>query len=136
MEYYADKEILFFPVKVLKILTMKIKIITSYKSVYPDPLILNPGDEVLLGKEEKKEEWLGWIYRKYKGNIGWVPKDIIKSEDGVRGVITEYYSAKELDVSEGEILDQIKSLYGWHLLKNQKGETGWVPQENTEQLSS
>lgn len=114
---------------------MKIKIIKSYKTVYEDPLILNPGDEVILGEEEQKEEWLGWIFCEFKGNKGWVPNDIIKTDDGVRGIITEYYSAKELDVSEGEILDYIKELNGWLLLKNQKDHTGWVPKENTKPLS-
>ena len=67
---------------------------------------------------------------------GWVPKSIIETMDNVHGVITEYYSAKELDVNEGEVLEYIKTLNGWLLLKNQKGETGWVPQENTEPLYS
>jgi len=95
---------------------------------------MNPGDEVILCEEEKQDKWKGWIYCEFKGNKGWVPDNIIKTNDGIRGVITEYYSAKELDVSEGEILDHIQTLNGWLLLRNQKGETGWVPEENTEQI--
>ena len=115
---------------------MKINIIKSYKTVYQNPLILNPGDKILLGEEEKEEKWLGWIFCEFKGNKGWVPKSIIETMDNVHGVITEYYSAKELDVTEGEFLDYINALNGWLLLKNDKCETGWVPQENTEPLSS
>lgn len=114
---------------------MKIKIIKSYVTVYPNPLILNPGDKIILGEEEKEEKWLGWIFCEFKGNKGWVPKSIIETTDNVHGVITEFYSAKELDVSEGEFLDYINALNGWLLLKNDKGETGWVPHENTETLS-
>lgn len=113
---------------------MKLKIIATYKSVYPDPLILNPGDEVLLGEEEKQDKWKGWIFCEFNGNKGWVPKNIIETKDSVHGTVTEYYSAKELDAYEGEILDYIKTLNGWLLLRNDKGETGWVPEENTEQV--
>lgn len=111
---------------------MKIKIVNSYKTVYSDPLILNPGDKVILGEEEKEEKWSGWIFCEFKEKKGWVPKQIIKTEDGITGTITEYYSAKELDVSEGEILNYIKELNGWLLLQTGKGETGWVPKENTD----
>ncbi|HMQ68307.1 MAG TPA: hypothetical protein PKA90_04895 [Ignavibacteria bacterium] len=111
---------------------MKIKIVKYYKTIYSDPLILNPGDEVIPGEEEKEEKWSGWILCEFNGKKGWVPKQIIKSKEDNSGIITEYYSAKELDVSEGEILNYINELNGWLLLENSKGETGWVPKENTE----
>ena len=115
---------------------MKIRIVKSYRSAYPDPLILYPGDEVLLIKEEKEEKWHGWVYCEFKGCKGWIPKSIIRIKDNVKGIITEYYSAKELDVNEGEILDHIKTLNGWMMLRNDEDETGWVPEENTNLFSS
>lgn len=114
---------------------MKLQIIKSYKTIFTNPIILSKGDEVKLGKEETKEEWLGWIWCETKNKSGWIPKQIIQTEDYKNGVITEYYSAKELDVNEGDIVFLIREQNGWLWVKHSRtNEEGWIPKENIKEL--
>ena len=94
-----------------------------------------PGDIVTLGEKEKKEEWKGWIRASTLNNEGWIPLQIVNiSEDGKTGKILEYYSAKELDVTEGDIIVVIKKLNGWSWIRKEStGEEGWIPDENIDQ---
>jgi hypothetical protein len=63
-------------------------------------------------------------------NEGWVPKQVIKSINDI-GEIIEDYSAKELNIDKGTVVECIKELNGWLWLKNLKtDEIGWVPLEN------
>ncbi|MCL2412853.1 MAG: hypothetical protein FWC98_01795 [Bacteroidales bacterium] len=44
------------------------------------------------------------------------------------GSVIEDYSAKELDIDEGTIVEKIKELNGWLWSKNTRtNEIGWVP---------
>ncbi|MCP1662515.1 MAG: hypothetical protein D5R99_04070 [Methanocalculus sp. MSAO_Arc1] len=65
---------------------------------------------------------------------GWVPKQIIHFSNQF-GEILEDYSAKELDIDEGTIVEGIKELNGWLLVKIQStNEIGWVPMENMKRV--
>jgi hypothetical protein len=102
---------------------------TAYKTVYKDPIVLNAGDEVKLGEEEKNEKWKGWIWAETAKYKGWIPVQIVKaSENNKRGIVTEYYTAKELDVEKGDEVELIKHLNGWVWSRNLKtGDEGWIP---------
>jgi len=63
-----------------------------------------------------------------------VPKQIIKIENDF-GIITEDYSAKELDIDEGTIVEGIKELNGWLLSENKNtNEIGWIPMDKLEKI--
>lgn len=114
---------------------MKSKVVKSYQTKYLNPIILNKGDTVSLGKEETKKEWLGWIWCESKNYKGWIPKQIVNTKDNKNGIITEYYSAKELDAEEGDIVIHIKELNGWLWVKHLKtNEEGWIPKENIKKI--
>jgi hypothetical protein len=67
-------------------------------------------------------------------NEGWVPKQIINNETGY-GIITEDYSAKELDVDKGMVVEGIKELNEWlWLLNKETNEIGWVPMNKLKTL--
>ena len=108
-------------------------VIEKYETKYPDPIILTTGEKVIIGKEHEiteSENWENWVYcSKTDGsNAGWVPKQIIDYENGL---ILQDYSAKELTVEKGIILEGIEELNGWLLSKNKStSETGWIPMEN------
>ena len=108
------------------------KILKSYQTKYNNPLILNAGDIVTLGEEEKEEKWKGWIRAYTKDNEGWIPLQIVKnSEDGKKGTVLEYYTAKEIDVNEGDNITVMKKLNGWSWIRLEStGEEGWIPDEN------
>jgi hypothetical protein len=107
------------------------KILKEYKAQYENPIVLNVGEKVNLGEEEKEEKWKGWIWAESNTNKGWIPIQILEmSNDRKTGIILEFYSAKELTVKEGDIIEKIKSLNGWTWSKNIKTENeGWIPDE-------
>lgn len=113
---------------------MKLKVIKSYTTKYNEPIVLIKGDIVKLGKEEKQEKWLGWIWAVSDNNSGWIPKQIVRSEDGITGIITENYTAKELNANEGDVLYYIKELNGWFWVNTEFGKEGWIPKENVERI--
>lgn len=104
------------------------KILKTYKTQYENPIILNIGEIVKLGEEEK---WKGWIWAENKTNKGWIPIQILEiSQDKKTGKILEYYSAKELNVEQGDTIKKIKSINGWTWSKNIKNNNeGWIPDE-------
>lgn len=107
------------------------KIIKEYHTQYEHPIILNVGEKVNLGEEEKEEKWKGWIWAESEFNKGWIPKQILKiSHDKKTAVVLEFYSAKELNVMNGDLVEKIKSLNGWTWAKNLRTQNeGWIPDE-------
>lgn len=105
------------------------KVHTGYKTIYADPIVLNIGDEVTLGREEESEKWKGWVWAETPDNKGWVPKQIVSLAAEGKGIITEFYTAKELDVSEGDEVEVIKDLNGWAWVRNLNDDEGWIPLE-------
>ena len=114
---------------------MKYIVIKDHRTEFHNPIILKLGEKVIIG-EESTDTWPNWVFcTKTDGsNKGWVPKQIIRVIKNY-GEIIEDYSAKELDVDEGTIVEGIKELNGWLWLKNKNtNEIGWVPIENLKKL--
>lgn len=107
------------------------KILKDYKIQYENPIVLNVGEKVNLGEEEKEEKWKGWIWAESKISKGWIPIQILEiSDDKKTGTILEFYSAKELNVEKGDFIEKIKSLNGWTWSRNLKTKNeGWIPDE-------
>ena len=108
-------------------------VIEKHETEYPNPITLTIGEKVIIGEEHEvteSENWENWIFctKADNSNSGWVPKQIIDHESER---ILRDYSAKELTVEEGVILEGIEELNGWLLSKNKStGEVGWIPMEN------
>ncbi|WP_405108019.1 SH3 domain-containing protein [Paenibacillus sp. FSL K6-1217] len=103
-------------------------VIKAHTSTYPDPIILQKGQEVWYGREDT--QFPNWIFCKSvsTNKEGWVPKQILTSPDShdIAKVI-EDYSAHELTVTQGEILWGLKHLNDWTYCKTDNNEYGWVP---------
>ena len=111
---------------------MNKKVTKSYITKYVVPIILNKGNIVILGETEKLEKWKGWIRATYENISAWIPMQIIETSNGETGIISEYYSSKELNVNAGESVIQLRELNGWlWVRKSQTGDEGWIPKENT-----
>lgn len=108
---------------------MEYKVKKEYRSQYKDPLVLNIGDVVTLGKEETEEKWKGWIWAEHNSRSGWIPLQIIEAMPESKGKIKENYSAKELDVKKGDVVVSIKEINGWLWVMNERNEEGWIPAE-------
>ena len=103
--------------------------ITPHRSNYPDPIRLEAGDAVVLGR--KDEQHPGWIWViSPTGNEGWAPESLIRIDTPDSGVATNAYTARELDTQVGERLSCKSELHGWLWVENEKGESGWIPKES------
>jgi hypothetical protein len=113
---------------------MEYIVIEKHETEFSSPLLVKRNEKVIVKGES--EHWQGWIYciKQDGSNEGYVPKQIIEYTDNY-GIITEDYSAKELNVREGDILEGIKELNGWMWLRNETtNEIGWVPMEKLKKL--
>ena len=111
-----------------------------YETEFTNPIILVTGEKVIIGEdpcpEKNPETWVNWEYciKADGSNAGFVPRQIIKIESG-NGIILENYSAKEMNIEKGEIVEGIKELNGWLWSKNKRtNEIGWIPLENSQML--
>lgn len=113
---------------------MRYIVIENHRTEFPDPIALKKGEIVIIWGE-KSLNWSKWTFcTKMDGsNKGWVPEQIIKLENNC-GIITEDYSAKELNIDRGTIVELIKRLNGWIWVKNTiTDEIGWIPECKAEE---
>ncbi|TVX94535.1 ligand-binding protein SH3 [Paenibacillus agilis] len=112
---------------------MKYSVVTKHRTEYPNPLVLFKGQSILIGeKYSGPEQWDNWYFCTplNHNNGGWVPGQLIDTK-GAHGIVLEDYTAKELNVNEGEHLVGTKELNGWVWCVNKfNSEEGWVPKEN------
>jgi len=113
----------------MEVLRMKrYQVVHSHFSNYPDPIVLAKGDTVLYGREDT--EFPNWIFCEaiHSQKRGWVPQQILSSPDAnqISTILTDY-SAYELTVTPGMIVEQEYELNEWSLVHTTDGEKGWVP---------
>ncbi|MFO7881061.1 MAG: SH3 domain-containing protein [Kosmotogaceae bacterium] len=111
---------------------MRYKVTKTFKSDLESFIELNKGERVYKeGIYEGNEKWPNWIYCKKLDSKeeGWVPLQILEKE-GETVVAKEHYSAREMNVDKGEIVEGIKRLNGWIWCLKESGNEGWVPEEN------
>lgn len=109
--------------------------ITPHRSNYPDPIRLEAGDRVALGRID--DQYPGWVWvTSPSGNEGWAPESLIQIDRPGSGLVTDAYTARELDTRTGDRLSCTSELNGWLWVQNENGETGWVPRETVQFLST
>ncbi len=102
----------------------------SWEVVYTHPLHLRRGDKIALNpaKKEENPEWAGWIWAEVPGNAGWVPEQSVLRLSDHEAVMTDDYSARELTVRPGDVVQAVRHLNGWVWARKEgTGETGWAP---------
>lgn len=107
-------------------------VILPHRTEYPDPIRFRIGDVLSIGeKYEGPEGWEDWYFCTTPGHAGgWVPRQVIERHADGTGRALEDYSARELDVDEGDVLIGSRTLNGWlwcHRLSQAPAEAGWVP---------
>lgn len=112
---------------------MKYQVIKKHINEFPEPITIFKGDKLMIGeKSDAHEAWNDWYFCETQSQLtGWVPKQVIKFLKDNEGEVLENYTAKEMDVDEGEILIGERELNGWiWCKKDSSGEEGWIPSEN------
>ena len=101
-------------------------VIRTYTVQYPDPIVLEIGDLVVLGSRDL--DFPGWIWATASvgGKSGWVPEEFLTIE-GTVGRSLRDYSARELSVNEGNHVTVLQELLGWALTETAEGKRGWLP---------
>lgn len=106
------------------------KVIESYRQTEGTPLSVKAGDALTLG--ERSAEWPGWIWGTNAQNqSGWVP-EVYLDIKGSTGFMLRDYAARELTVNIGDELLITEAVAEWLWAEAPDGETGWVPQRNTQ----
>lgn len=103
----------------------------TYVNSNANPIELTVGDVVRLGEKFKDDEmWPNWVHcvSIRTGKSGWTPIQILQI-DGETGVATTDYTAKEMTVSVGDVVNGQHELNGWlWCIRKFDGQSGWVPQ--------
>jgi hypothetical protein len=109
---------------------MRLIVIASHKTSYPNPIHFAPGDRLKLGRRD--DQYPGWIWvTTPDGNEGWAPESLIRAETDRNGISLADYTAKELVTTVGEIVVSSHELNGWLWVQNDRGDSGWIPKETT-----
>jgi Tfp pilus assembly protein FimT len=106
---------------------MKATVVESYMRSYANPIAFARGDAVTL--TGKIDVWQGhaWAWAVgADGREGWIPPESVSP----RGVALQDYSALELTVCVGEVIEVLMENLGWCLCRNSSAQQGWVPSEN------
>ncbi|HEV2730234.1 MAG TPA: SH3 domain-containing protein [Terriglobales bacterium] len=110
----------------------KVRIKLEHKIEYPDPIRVEAGETVNVGREDA--EFPGWKWCKASdGREGWVPVELLSGE-GAEATVLQDYSAREVEVRPGEEVIVEEARHDWLLVRNGQGERGWIPAANTEPL--
>ena len=111
--------------------TSMARVIADYQAPYPDPIVVEEGEEVAIDSS-KKTDWAGWVWcTDGAGKSGWVPEAYIVRRGDV-GTMRCDYNAIELTVRVGELLSVHKAESGFFWVANQAGQDGWVPSTHVE----
>lgn len=111
-------------------------VIKDHNSEYPEPITFAKGSHLVVGeKYEGPEGWDNWLFCETPGQKGgWVPAQIIEIINDNIARAREDYTARELNVREGDLLLGIRTLNGWVWCKSTKSlESGWVPLVNLQE---
>ena len=112
-------------------------VIQDHTSEFPEPIAFAKGATLAVGqKYEGPEGWENWVFCELPGQAGgWVPAQIIEIIADHTARAREDYTARELNVREGELLLGEKILNGWVWCeKSSDSESGWVPLGNLQEL--
>lgn len=109
---------------------MRYVAIGAHRSEYPEPITFPQGAPLTVGEQyEGPEGWDNWFFCTTAGHPGgWVPGQIIERIDARQGRALRAYTARELDVDEGDALAGAEQLNGWMwCTRHSDGQSGWVP---------
>ena len=103
----------------------KLRVQREYRIQYQRPIQVIAGEKVRVGRHD--DEYPGWRWcRASNGREGWIPVELLSEEENEATVLYEY-SAQELAVDEGEEVEIEDERHNWLLVRNGRGQRGWIP---------
>jgi uncharacterized protein YgiM (DUF1202 family) len=114
-------------------MSQRARIIREYTPQYPDSLYVVSGESVSVGRED--HEFPGWKWcRASSGREGWVPVELLLDATAAETAVICDYSSRELAVQTGEEVTVEEARHEWLLVRNNRGERGWIPASHSEPL--
>ncbi|MBI5060357.1 hypothetical protein HZB60_11325 [candidate division KSB1 bacterium] len=99
--------------------------LTSYSPQYKNPISSVRGDVFRLGQRD--DEYPGWIWTTAAdGRSGWTHESFL-SIDGERATLLEAYTAQELTIRVGDLLEILREVGGWYWCRTANNDLGWLP---------
>ncbi len=88
------------------------RVIRSYQSTCPDPIVMKVGDRLQV--EDRPTDWDGWLWCLHpSGKSSWVP-EVYLNREGDTAIALQDYNANELSVEEGEEMEIFHEATGWY----------------------
>ena len=112
-------------------------VIQDHTSEYPEPITFEKGAPLSVGERyEGPEGWDNWLFCETPGQKGgWVPAQIIEIINDQQARALESYTARELNVRQGDVLVGTRTLNGWVWCERTEcRESGWVPQAHLQEV--
>jgi hypothetical protein len=112
-------------------------VVRDHTSEFPEPITFEKGATLTVGeKYVGPEDWDNWMFCESPGQKGgWVPTQIIEVVTGNIARAREAYTARELNVREGDSLLGSRILNGWVWCESTgSAESGWVALENLQEI--
>lgn len=111
----------------------RVRVKLDYSPEYPDPIKVLPGEKVRVGRED--DEYPGWKWcHTADGRAGWVPVELLlPMDEEAQATVLQPYSAQELSVRMGEEVEIEEARHQWLLVRNTRGERGWIPASHIEE---
>ena len=98
----------------------------AYEVQYPDPIAVPAGASVtVFDRDPGFTHWL-WC-RAADGREGWVPETILSSTEPGPATVSEAYSAVELPLGAGDVVEVSDQFDGFAFGRSANGRTGWFP---------
>jgi uncharacterized protein YgiM (DUF1202 family) len=113
-------------------MTRHIRVITAHQPGPAEPLRLEAGEEVTVGRRD--DTWPAWVWCEASGGrTGWAPEAFLAREapEFDRATVLHDYDATELDVRAGSVLEVLSEEGGWFWCRTDDGHTGWIPEADT-----
>lgn len=103
------------------------KTIRDHLEIPSCPIIAKKGHQGTIIEFDGRPEWKGWLQCKLDdGQIGWVSQSFLKIT-GNRLEFIRDYTAVEIEVRIGEVLEILREDNGWAWVRKENGTEGWVP---------
>ena len=101
------------------------RVLKAWTASYPAPIAVAAGAPLTLtGREDIWDGGHRWLWAIAPGGAeGWIPDSLVAPDGRAR----QSYSAMELSVSEGQLVEALTATHGWTLCRDRDGGTGWVP---------
>ena len=111
----------------------KLIVTAEHRSEYPRPITFEAGTRLAVGeRSEGSQGWVDWFLCSTPGQEdGWVPLQVLEFIDEKTALARNSYTARELDVDVGDVLEALHTLNGWAwCVRARDGASGWVPLNN------